>query len=561
MMEIHRTTSTLLTATLLTLVAAALLVLLPSQASAQGDEQTLVGTNMRVSGIPDTAEAGSQVSFDLSYFGPMPAASDASVEVNGVMVTAGRETLGSEAIDLGEFGTVLVEIGRTEFNTWTVTLQLPEALPEGGVPASLSTAQVPGGFLYVLEFLFWMGGGFAVPYQGHVTKFHQLSVFRSGTAPPPGSMTATAPHGLSRLPTGYLPVLGAHPFPATVIFWQLANNAWTFLQPAIEKGRMLREDAQTFVNNAAQTVHSFLVRPATTSSSPPTTPDPTNVPVVSTRDHFTDPAIDEPSLTSGHTATDYTSTFNPTGWPEELVIYVHGFANDEAGAKDAFSTARTALRSNGYQHPVVGFSWDSDTGVGDFDDAAAIATLNGAKLAQFVIDQQMEHPEMKVRIIGHSLGTRVILNALRALDTNEKWAQMGAKVRSVHVVGAAVDNEEVDSNNFGPEIGRQTDEFHNLHSTEDDVLENGYPLVQGDNALGENGADFSDGTKPANYTETDVTNELTDDTDGNGSSDWTNGVGDNHSGYNGVVNASGTLTDDGAMDVVVRQWTAQEAKP
>ncbi len=58
-----------------------------------------------------------------------------------------------------------------------------------------------------------------------------------------------------------------------------------------------------------------------------------------------------------------------------------------------------------------------------------------------------------------------------------------------------------------------------------------------------------------------MTNELSDDTDGNGSSDWTNGVGDNHSGYNGVVNASGTLTDDGAMDVVVRDWTAQEAQP
>ena len=568
---IRRTRPTLLAAASLALIASTLILLLPTLARAQDAGEPIRGMNMNIAGFPEAAEAGSQVSFDLTYVGPMMFSGDASVDINGVMISAEREVAGSGAVEVGEFGTVLVDIARTDRNTWTVSLDLPAAPPDVVASASALTSQMdpfaPDRSLFFLEFSFWMGMGFQADYQAHVEAV-RLEVFAGVSGPPmttpptrPTQPTVAAPPGFSslQLPEGYVLNLAAATFPATVTLWQIVDNVWTFAKPAIEKGQMLLADAATWLQNTAQSAVNLLLQPAPAGGTTTRPADPADVPVVSTRGHFTDPVFAEPALTSGHTATDYSSTYETAEgeWPEELVIYVHGFENSVADAQENFNTARQALRSNGYLHPVVGFSWDSDTGVGDFDDAAAIATMNGAKLAQFISDIQMKHSTTKIRIIGHSLGTRVILNALRVLDASEKWKEMDAKVRSVHVVGAAVDNEDVDSNNFGPDIERQTAEFHNLFSTEDDVLEGGFFFVQGDNALGENGADFSGGTMPANYSETNVTNELSADTDGNGSSD--EGVGDNHSGYNGVVDASGMLSSDGAMDVVVEQWTQQEA--
>jgi hypothetical protein len=297
-----------------------------------------------------------------------------------------------------------------------------------------------------------------------------------------------------------------------------------------------------------------------------------NIPVVSTRGHFEEsdapfPFYFEPRLTPGNTATNYNVKgtipgFNGGKCPLEMVIYVHGFQNTAAVAKQNFEIAQKSLQKNGYTHPIVGFSWDSDvsaTGFLDFDDAKIIATKNGPKLAQFVIDYKMKCPNTKIRLISHSLGARVILNALKSLHENSQWTEGNCKIRSVHLTGAAVDNEEVSMNTgdgFGRYIQMEVDEFHNKFSTEDDVLEFAYPPEEGDTALGEGGAE-SGIPLPKNYKQEDVTNEISRDSDGDGIDDKTN-RGDNHSGYVGVVNANGVLTDDGAMDRVVADWRVQD---
>ena len=54
--------------------------------------------------------------------------------------------------------------------------------------------------------------------------------------------------------------------------------------------------------------------------------------------------------------------------------------------------------------------------------------------------------ELKIRLIGHSLGARVVLSSLDYLQNNELWNSKNFKIESVHLLGAAVDNEEISTN-------------------------------------------------------------------------------------------------------------------
>ena len=152
-------------------------------------------------------------------------------------------------------------------------------------------------------------------------------------------------------------------------------------------------------------------------------------PIISTRGHMEDYLLDDPKLVSGHTKIDYdTSTNVPVidtvGRPTEIVIYVHGFQNDEQLAVENFNAVKEAFRKNNYDIPVVGFSWDSDVGILNFNDAKIIANMNGPKLAKAIIDIKDESPSTKIKLIGHSLGSRVILQTLQTLHDGEKYRRI-----------------------------------------------------------------------------------------------------------------------------------------
>jgi esterase/lipase superfamily enzyme len=69
-------------------------------------------------------------------------------------------------------------------------------------------------------------------------------------------------------------------------------------------------------------------------------------------------------------------------------------------------------------------------------------------LAKFIIDtmnkcKQQPAEEIKIRLIAHSLGTRVVLSSLDSLNKNQSWNNSNFAITSVHLVAAAVDDEEV----------------------------------------------------------------------------------------------------------------------
>jgi hypothetical protein len=331
---------------------------------------------------------------------------------------------------------------------------------------------------------------------------------------------------------------------------------------------------------------------------------PSLFPIISTRGQFD---LETGKLVEGHNSTDYKS-MNIPDCPPEIAIIVHGFGLDDAKAAERFDRTLMSLQANNYKIPLIGFSWDSNTISLPFDfgffgwfNAKSISKDNGPKLAQFILDYmdncKNEDKESKVRLISHSLGARVILSSLESLHKNTIWNNNNYKITSVHLLGAAVDNEEIskdikdilfDGTNkgtvkttaYGNSIEQEVIDFYNLYSPNDNYLEPKlfmqiYPSFEfGDWALGQSGyqtlpypISFS---LPRNYVQIDVENEIPPicDADGDKKTDspFTKGetvsLGDNHIGYIGFRNATDStkLVDDGAINVVVDTWNKDEPK-
>lgn len=293
--------------------------------------------------------------------------------------------------------------------------------------------------------------------------------------------------------------------------------------------------------------------------------------IVSTRDHFL--------LFSGnlYRAGGYTDVGydGPSAFPSctnnrEIVVYVHGWNTDEEydevhsnieipSAVTQFNIVKQALWSVGYtQQPVIGFSWDSDAPL--WNTAKKIADKNGLKLAKFILDFKSRCENAEIRLVGHSLGARVILNALDRLHNDPRLAPWNAvernyRVASVHLLGAAVNPEAVSmTQGFGIPIRDEVDQFHNKFSLQDDVLETAYRTTEGRIALGEGGAQgMASGLRDI-YHQQEVSSQISRDIDGDRINDYAN-LGDDHMGYAGVVNKnSGQVTSDGVMNLLVTEW-------
>ncbi len=305
--------------------------------------------------------------------------------------------------------------------------------------------------------------------------------------------------------------------------------------------------------------------------------------------------------------------------PTEVAIFVHGWHNDENKAKERLDRVRMSLESNNYPIPLIGLSWNSNI---KWDDAKTVAQQDGPKLAHFIIDyvntcKDQFNKNVNVRLISHSLGARVVLTALDSLHGNPIWKNNGFKIASVHLMGAAVDNEEVsknlldissDSTNantiksaFGKAIEGEVVRFYNLFNPEDNVLDMVYPFYEKDIALGQLGMQQNikqtDKVSSPPYYDINIQNEIEPGRNADGIADthvvfcyygsqsickddhmiknwdsglcynyfiWSNilescnvGAGDNHAGYMGFRNipANGNLHEyDGAIDMVVQHW-------
>lgn len=317
------------------------------------------------------------------------------------------------------------------------------------------------------------------------------------------------------------------------------------------------------------------------------------LPIISTRGHFDQSGNLEPGVTPTSYAAFNVPGLNNMGCPQEISIYVHGWDTTRRKAIEAQNTVITSLVHNGYSFPTVAFSWEAGSAflVPDpfnfqtWPSGNLIANLNGPKLGQAILDFKDNCPHDIIHIMGHSMGARVVLSILNYLHNNQQWNANNYKIESVHLFGAAVDNELPSMNRVdceGGDVPQQTPQDHflyqerlfvqrllpcqgesilnelnilyNYHNPSDSVLDGAYKFTVGDIALGQHGA--QQGIQlPTNYNQRIITQELPKP--------------DEHVQYMGYLCQGllfegcdkGELVHDGVMNLVVEDWRVSLVPP
>ena len=161
---------------------------------------------------------------------------------------------------------------------------------------------------------------------------------------------------------------------------------------------------------------------------------------------------------------------------KELTIMIHGLQNDRAGAVAKVILARNRLHKLGYSYPIIGFSYDSNT-TGSYSiihvkHALAvgqiIAKKNGRNLGKFIEDFKTTNPKTKIRLIGHSLGSQVILSTVEYLA--KKKLNLGI-IDSVYFFGASITEDIPSSKKYGKILENIIHKkIINYYAPTDDVL-------------------------------------------------------------------------------------------
>jgi hypothetical protein len=139
---------------------------------------------------------------------------------------------------------------------------------------------------------------------------------------------------------------------------------------------------------------------------------------------------------------------------KELTIMIHGLRNDNAGAVAKVVLAKKQLHKLGYDHPVIGYSYDSNTTGAHLIKHAKhalavgqkIAKKNGKNLGKFIEDFKLLSPKTKIRLMGHSLGSQVILSTVEYLA---KKKQNVGIVEGIYFFGASITQDIPSSNKYG----------------------------------------------------------------------------------------------------------------
>lgn len=139
---------------------------------------------------------------------------------------------------------------------------------------------------------------------------------------------------------------------------------------------------------------------------------------------------------------------------KELVIMIHGLRNDNSGAVAKVILAKNRLRKLGYRYPVIGYSYDSNTTgahlIKHAKNALAvgqtIAKKNGRNLGRFIEDFKSANPKTKIRLMGHSLGSQVILSTVEYLS---KKKQNDNLIESIYFFGASITEDVPSSKKYG----------------------------------------------------------------------------------------------------------------
>lgn len=183
----------------------------------------------------------------------------------------------------------------------------------------------------------------------------------------------------------------------------------------------------------------------------------------------------------------------------EIDIYVHGWLERFArGGKNQGYTLETAFQQNGHDAPTVSALWNSNQPVWRL--AKREADVAGGRLARWLDGYLDRYPDTTIRLVAHSLGTRVTLESLATLDGAEV-------VDNASFMGGAVNPDSVcTGTRYADGIDASASAAYNYHSTNDDVVCEYYAYRESTPGIGCGGAECT--SLPNNYADEDVTDAV-----------------------------------------------------
>ncbi len=182
--------------------------------------------------------------------------------------------------------------------------------------------------------------------------------------------------------------------------------------------------------------------------------------------------------------------FQKLNGKKEITIMIHGLRNDNAGAIEKVILAKRRLKQLGYTHPVIGFSYDSNTKGAHLkkherralNAGQKIAKQNGYNLSKFIIDFKKKNPATKIRLIGHSLGTEVILSTIKKLAGSSK---NNGIIEAVYFFGSSLESNFAQPNKSGKVLQKIVKtKILNYYCPTDEVLKQAHQQGLVKNPLG-----------------------------------------------------------------------------
>ena len=188
------------------------------------------------------------------------------------------------------------------------------------------------------------------------------------------------------------------------------------------------------------------------------------------------------------------TTFQKILQNSEIVIMIHGLRNNKSGALAEYVIGKKRLKSLNYRHYVVGYSYDSNIAGVQYKSTALsalkvgilIAKKNGKNLSKFILDTKSKNPSLKIRLMGHSLGSQVILSTIQFLAKNPKNKGI---IESVHLFGASIPADSMKPHIHGNEFQKIVNKkIINHYSPYDDVLKAAHDEKWVESPIGYRGA-------------------------------------------------------------------------
>jgi esterase/lipase superfamily enzyme len=178
---------------------------------------------------------------------------------------------------------------------------------------------------------------------------------------------------------------------------------------------------------------------------------------------------------------------------KELVIMIHGLRNNMSDAQQKFLLAKQRLKKLGYSYPIIGFSYDSNTKGAHLKKSALkalrvgqkIAKQNGDNLSKFITDFKKKSPKTRIRLMGHSLGTEVIMSTIKKLSSNAGNHNI---IESVHFFGSSISGNLISSKNYDKLLQKIVrGRVKNYYSPNDEVLKESHEVGWIKNPIGYTG--------------------------------------------------------------------------